>query len=189
MKGLKNEIERKELGLSEYYWFIGKYNFKLNDTLEDDDRTTESILQEAKKIHTESLDSTKRTQRIIGEIKEVGAETQNQLFQDREELENVEEQLDEIDTELDLAKKQLRSIARKITSSKIRRGLCIIVLIGILGVIIYLIVKPSKAKGSPDGDRPAPQPVDALINYYVGLRQHQKAFKDCKYKELKIRDS
>ena len=62
--------------------------------------------------------------------------------------------LGEIDNEVDLAKKQLRSIARKITSGKICRGLCILVLMGVLGILIYIIVRPSKASGSPDAQRP-----------------------------------
>lgn len=86
----------------------------------------------------------------------MGEDTLKQLGEDREKLDNVQVTLDDIDGELDLAKKQLKSIARKVTSSKICRGLCIIVLLAVLGIIIYIIVKPSSAGGSPDGNRPVP---------------------------------
>lgn len=59
----------------------------------------------------------------------------------------------------------MKSIARKITSGKICRGLCIIVLMGILAILIYIIVKPSKASGTPEGQRPSSSDPESTLSF------------------------
>lgn len=103
LKGHKNAQERADMGLA------------------DDQRTTEEILDEAKKIQAASKESTGRSKQIVKEIIETGTATHNQLTSDREKLENVHSDLEEMDSDLKMAQNQLKAIARKLTKDKLIR--------------------------------------------------------------------
>lgn len=140
LKAQKTAQERKELGFSTNLFFFtfvdpsGRPCVPINIHssililiclyllfVEDDQKTTDEILEEAAKIQKESKASTERSKGILKEITETGTATLEQLQQDRAKLENIDSDLQEMDSDLKLAQNQLKSIARKLTKDKIIR--------------------------------------------------------------------
>lgn len=87
----------------------------------EDQRTTEEILDEAKKIQKESHESTTRSKKIVQEITETGNATLEQLQSDRAKLEDVHNDLEEMDSDLRMAQNQLKGIARKLSRDNLIR--------------------------------------------------------------------
>lgn len=91
------------------------------DDIGDDQRTTEEILDEAKRIQAQSKESTTRSKKVLEEINETGNATLGQLQQDRAKLEEVHADLEEMDSDLRMAQNQLKGIARKLSKDNIIR--------------------------------------------------------------------
>jgi len=89
--------------------------------LAEDQRTTDELLDEAKKVQAASKESTTRSKAIVHDIIETGTATHTQLTEDRAKLENVHSDLEEMDSDLKMAQNQLKAIARKLTKDKIIR--------------------------------------------------------------------
>lgn len=90
-------------------------------SIADDQRTTEEILDEAKKIQAASKESTTRSKKIVQEITETGNATLEQLQSDRQKLEEVHNDLEEMDSDLKMAQNQLKGIARKLSKDNLIR--------------------------------------------------------------------
>lgn len=103
--------------------------------------TYEATMKMAQDIQQESLKSIERSKKSLRDTIEIGTNTLEQLKLDTEKLQNVQEDLEEMDSELSMAKKQLRGIVRRLGRDKCIRVMCILVLLGLLGVLIYFIVK------------------------------------------------
>lgn len=106
-----------------------------------EDLNYEETLETTRKIQQESLESIDRSRQILVDTLEIGQNTLTQIREDTEKITQIKENIEDINDELTMARKQVKSIIRKLSRNRCTQILCIIALSGIIGVFIYYFVK------------------------------------------------
>ncbi|KAM9942513.1 hypothetical protein ACTFIT_005896 [Dictyostelium discoideum] len=140
------KIDLRELPKTE----LAKYDSKVNDyeeqikKLENDFNWVENIM-----VNNESGSSvTKQDKKITNGILQTVIETNNigtttlaEMNIQEEQINRIKNDMDLIDSNLKLATRQMRSIARKMATDKIILGLILLIIAGIIVVIVYKTLK------------------------------------------------
>jgi len=128
LASFKNKSERAELNLDE------------------EEKTADDILDEAARVQNQTIDAVERGKTIVSNTIDVAENTMTTLVEDREKLEGAVKGLEEIEDNIKDARKEIRSILKKLVSDNVCRVFMILILLAIVALIIVAVVHKSEKK-------------------------------------------
>jgi len=114
-----------------------------------EEMTPGEILEVASATQDKSLASVGRMKQTIAASKQVGVETAEKLRGQTEQLKHIDEDIMKVKSNLNRADILIRAFVRKMMTDKLIMLLMCLIFAGVIGIVIYRVVKP---KSSADDD-------------------------------------
>jgi len=114
------------------------------DADEDPSKAGTNMLNEASMLQDKTQDSLANTKNLIAQSKEVGVSTLEELQRQREVIENIDKQADRMDDNLARSSALLKQFGKRMGTDKFIQCFAALNLLLLLGVIIYISVKPDE---------------------------------------------
>lgn len=111
--------------------------------------TARELVDEAKNVQQESLQSTNRAKQVLEHTIQIGTDTSDALKRQTDMLQNVDSNLDAIESNLKRAEKQIRVFLRRMATDKIILALLLLVVLSVVISIVVTVVR-NKTTGSND---------------------------------------
>ncbi|KAN0001006.1 hypothetical protein ACTFIZ_001446 [Dictyostelium cf. discoideum] len=112
-----------------------------NNNDNNNDIQYQNVMKKAKDIQQQDIKTTKGILQTVIETNNIGTATSEQMKIQEEQINRIKNDMDVIDSNLKLATRQMRSIARKMATDKIILGLILLIVAGIIVVIVYKTLK------------------------------------------------
>ncbi|KAM9990588.1 hypothetical protein ACTFIY_006649 [Dictyostelium cf. discoideum] len=111
-----------------------------NENLKNDVQY-QNVMKKAKDIQQQDIKTTNGILQTVIETNNIGTATLQEMKIQEEKIKKINNDMDVIDSNLKLATRQMRSIARKMATDKIILGLILLIVAGIIVVIVYKTLK------------------------------------------------
>jgi len=144
INGLLLDLEAEEKQADQIELLGDKQNESKERVDGDDSQSTKEILEEAIDIQQDDIKRLGGIRSNAAATANLGAEILIEMDDQRKQLEHVDEVMNSISADLKLAGKQLRILVRGVPKDKITMCFLLLVFLGVIAVIIYGAVSPSK---------------------------------------------
>jgi len=121
----------------------------------NDEEAGDKMIGEMNRLQDKTQESLDTTKNLIAASKDVGLSTIEELYRQREQLEQIDQDVDRLEDNLKRADKLLKTFGRRMATDKFIQCFACINVMLLVGVIIYTIV--SKGKLPTVDDVAAPQ--------------------------------
>ena len=119
----------------------GNARFKSIDIMSVDEK-----IDTALELQHEDMRLLEEANSLMLEARDIGLNTMDKLSEQNEQLDNALDDVHKINSDLDIAKKEIRVISKKIMTDKIIKAGLVVSIFIILAVVILLLVKPKAKK-------------------------------------------
>lgn len=100
----------------------------------------------ASEMQQDDIRRLEEANRLALESKDIGMSTIDKLTAQNEKLDNAKDDVGRINSNMDIAARELRVFSKKIMTDKIIMAVLFLIVLGIAGVIVFVIVKPHAKK-------------------------------------------
>mmetsp|Transcript_16939 Transcript_16939/g.20907 ORF Transcript_16939/g.20907 Transcript_16939/m.20907 type:complete len:233 (+) Transcript_16939:82-780(+) len=106
--------------------------------------TRDTMLQQTHVVQDKTEQSLARSLAEANEMNQIGEETLVKMNEQTDQIKKINEQLDNMDSELSKAEDIMKSMIRRMMTDKLVLLFIGLIIFGILGIIIYVAVKPEQ---------------------------------------------
>jgi len=122
----------------------------------EDEKDYKKIIEKGAGIQQNDLDILKGITQTNEETMQMGTEILTELGSQRETMGRAAKGVEQIESNLKVASRQARILARRLATDKIILGFILLIVLAVLFIIIYSAVKPSIKSGGSDGYQLSP---------------------------------
>eukprot|EP01112_Ceratiomyxa_fruticulosa_P018294 TRINITY_DN5824_c0_g1_i1.p1 TRINITY_DN5824_c0_g1~~TRINITY_DN5824_c0_g1_i1.p1 ORF type:complete len:224 (-),score=42.51 TRINITY_DN5824_c0_g1_i1:95-766(-) len=122
----------------------------------EDQKDYKKVLAEGAAIQSEDLKILQGISQTNEQTMSMGTEILGELSSQRETINRARQGVEQVESNLKMANRQARILARRLATDKIIMGFILLIVLGVLFIIIYSAVKPKVSGGGSAGYQLSP---------------------------------